>query len=341
MWRAVVVCAVVGIMVLTLHANSAACKRSDYHIVQNGDTLWKIAMAHNTTVQSLCKANGLSEQSIIHPGDKLIIPQKSPSATTGLAPNLRPGMKMLVRATNVNVRCGPSTSSKRIGMVERGDVGTVVKTCGQWVKASFRKKGITGWVKTDFIEACKQPSEQAAEQFVVRHRTQWSAVKNARTVCSKARSAVECRQKHHSAIAADHASSKMASHVSHPNMGELLAATAQRYIGTPYRRASSYPSRGFDCSGFVYYLLLRFGVIAPRTASAMFGIGKPVKRTELRPGDLVFFKTTSSDRVTHVGIYIGDGKFVHASSGAGRVTVSPLTHGYYANRYAGARRVIE
>ncbi len=309
------VCAVVGIMVLTLHANSAACNRSDYHIVQNGDTLWKIARAHNTTVQSLCKANGLSEQSIIHPGDKLIIPQKSPSATTGLAPNLRPGMKMLVRATNVNVRCGPSTSSKRIGMVDRGDVGTVVKTCGQWVKASFRTKGITGWVKTDFIEACK-------------------------TVCSKARSAAECRQKHHSAIA-DHASSKMASHVSHSNMGELLAATAQRYIGTPYRRASSYPSRGFDCSGFVYYLLLRFGVIAPRTASAMFGIGKPVKRTELRPGDLVFFKTTSSDRVTHVGIYIGDGKFVHASSGAGRVTVSPLTHGYYANRYAGARRVIE
>jgi len=79
----------------------------------------------------------------------------------------------------------------------------------------------------------------------------------------------------------------------------------------------------------------------PRTASAMFNVGKPVKRSELRPGDLVFFKTTSRERITHVGVYIGDGKFVHASSAKGRVIVSSLTTGYYAHRYVGARRIFE
>lgn len=302
MRRGIVVGVVVGTMALTLCALSAACNNADYHIVQKGDCLWKIARMHGVTVQSLCRVNGLSERSILHPGDRLIIPRKSPSAPTRHALTLQPGVKVAVRATDVNVRCRPSTSSRRLGMVDRGYVGTVIEIHGQWVKASFHTKGITGWVRVDFVNVCNQPSERIAKGTT---------------------------------------SAKAANCKSHSRKGELLAAMAQRYIGIPYRHASNYPSRGFDCSGFVYYLLLRLGVTAPRTASGMFKIGKPVGRTELRPGDLVFFRTTSRERVTHVGIYIGDGKFVHASSGAGRVTISPLTHGYYASRYAGARRIIE
>ncbi|MCS7252732.1 MAG: NlpC/P60 family protein [Armatimonadota bacterium] len=306
MWGLVAVGVVVSTAVLMQCSVSKACSRSDYHIVQRGDSLWKIARMHGVALSMLCAANGFSERTIIHPGDKIFIPAKKgrdTTTTTKRTLNLQPGKRVYVRANNVNVRSRPSTSSKRLGMVSRGDTGTVIETCRQWIKVSFHKGTgrITGWVRMDLISACDLPCKQLTQGV----------------------------------------SRDSLKHESNSGDGGTLAEMAQRYIGIPYRRASSYPSRGFDCSGFVYYLLHRLGVTVPRTASAMFNVGKPVKRSELRPGDLVFFKTTSRNRVTHVGIYIGNGKFVHASSGAGHVTISPLTHGYYANRYAGARRVIE
>ncbi|MER3501230.1 MAG: hypothetical protein C4295_07095 [Candidatus Fervidibacterota bacterium] len=122
---------------------------------------------------------------------------------------------------------------------------------------------------------------------------------------------------------------------SHP-----LVATARKYLGTRYRYGGASPSRGFDCSGLVYYLLSRHGIRAPHSAAELFRMGKPIARSALRPGDLVFFRNTAHRRgITHVGIYIGNGKFIHASSGRGRVTVSRLSDPYYAARYAGARRL--
>ncbi len=119
-----------------------------------------------------------------------------------------------------------------------------------------------------------------------------------------------------------------------------LVESAKKYLGIRYRYGGSSPSRGFDCSGFVYYLLSRHGIRAPHSAAELFRMGKPVSRSELRPGDLVFFKNTARRRgITHVGIYIGNGKFIHSSSGRGRVTVTSLKDPYYATRFAGARRL--
>jgi Cell wall-associated hydrolases (invasion-associated proteins) len=119
-----------------------------------------------------------------------------------------------------------------------------------------------------------------------------------------------------------------------------LVSAAKRYLGIRYRYGGSSPSRGFDCSGFVYYLLRRHGISAPHSAAELFRMGKPVSRSELKPGDLVFFRNTARRRgITHVGIYIGDGKFIHASSGRGCVTITSLSDPYYAARFAGARRL--
>jgi cell wall-associated NlpC family hydrolase len=119
-----------------------------------------------------------------------------------------------------------------------------------------------------------------------------------------------------------------------------LAHAARHYLGRRYRYGGTSPSRGFDCSGFVHFLLSRHGIRAPRTAAELFCMGTPVPRGQLRPGDLVFFRNTARRRgITHVGIYIGDGKFIHASSGARRVVVSSLSDPYYAKRFAGARRL--
>lgn len=95
--------------------------------------------------------------------------------------------------------------------------------------------------------------------------------------------------------------------------------------------------RGIDCSGFVYTVFRLCGHTLPRDADQQFEVGTPVETEELRPGDLVFFGKPND--ITHVGIYKGDGDFIHASSGGG-VLVSPLFEGYYLNNYQGARRVL-
>jgi len=116
-----------------------------------------------------------------------------------------------------------------------------------------------------------------------------------------------------------------------------LGDSALKYRGVPYRYAGM-SSRGMDCSGLVARVLQAHGMRAPHNSRALFQLGKPVARAELKPDDLVFFSTRGQG-VSHVGIYLGEGKFVHASSGGGSVQVSSLDSGYYARRFVGARRI--
>lgn len=110
-------------------------------------------------------------------------------------------------------------------------------------------------------------------------------------------------------------------------------------MGSPYIWGSTGDS-GFDCSGFVYAIYKNeLGVNIPRTSAEQSNYGKQVERDSLKAGDLVFFNTTGSG-VSHVGIYIGGGKFIHASSGSGKVIQSSLSEKYYAQRYMNATRVI-
>lgn len=109
-------------------------------------------------------------------------------------------------------------------------------------------------------------------------------------------------------------------------------------LGHPYRWAGSSPG-GFDCSGFVMHVLGRHGISLPRTSQAQFNVGTPVNRNELQPGDLVFF-TTYRAGASHVGIYYGNGRFLHASSAGGSVIWTDLGTQYYSNRFLGGRRML-
>lgn len=121
------------------------------------------------------------------------------------------------------------------------------------------------------------------------------------------------------------------------SIGEQIVALAEQFLGTPYVWAGSSPS-GFDCSGFVSYVFKNFGYTVNRTAASMYTNGVAVDKSELQIGDAVFF-ASSSESIGHVGIYIGDGEFIHSSSGCGYVTISGLDESYYSRMYVGARRI--
>jgi cell wall-associated NlpC family hydrolase len=121
--------------------------------------------------------------------------------------------------------------------------------------------------------------------------------------------------------------------------GAVLAQDALALLGTPYRFGGSDPSVGLDCSGLVTYLHGRLGIAVPRTAAAQFAASRPVDRTALQPGDLVFFRLVPGSReVTHVGVYIGSGRFIHAPQTGRNVEVASLDDTYFSARYAGAGR---
>lgn len=118
---------------------------------------------------------------------------------------------------------------------------------------------------------------------------------------------------------------------------EQLLVQAKKYIGVDYRYGGK-STAGFDCSGFVGYVYQQFGVSLPRSSSSMYGVGKAVSKANLEVGDLVFFNT-SGGGISHVGIYIGSGKFIHSETGTG-VTIDSINDKYYwANTYVGAKRV--
>jgi len=120
--------------------------------------------------------------------------------------------------------------------------------------------------------------------------------------------------------------------------GESVVDRAEDYLGTPYRNGGTSPS-GVDCSGLTYSVFQSVGIRLPRSSSDQARVGEAIARSELSPGDLVFFGSGGTS-ISHVGIYAGDGEFIHASTRARSVRFDRLDNKYFANRYVTARRVL-
>ena len=120
-------------------------------------------------------------------------------------------------------------------------------------------------------------------------------------------------------------------------MWVIAARTAERFVGIPYRWGGNNVVDGMDCSGFVRAVYNLCGLNIPRTSRDQFKAGDSVIKDDLKDGDLVFFGS-SADKINHVGIYVGGGKFVHAPRQGEEIRITAVNEGYFEKRFVGARR---
>lgn len=122
------------------------------------------------------------------------------------------------------------------------------------------------------------------------------------------------------------------------NVADTLLKKAKTFIGTPYRFGGNTPS-GFDCSGFMQYVFKNVGVSLPRNSRDMATVGNHVRRDALQIGDMVFFAHNGTT-ISHVGMYVGEDRFIHAPSSGKSVEITNLNSNYWKSRYITARRVL-
>lgn len=141
-------------------------------------------------------------------------------------------------------------------------------------------------------------------------------------------------------ISAEYVKEVDASAASQSGKGQEIANYALQFVGYPYVYGGSSP-KGFDCSGLTYYVYAQFGYSINRTASNQLSNGYAVEKSQLQPGDLVMFRQNGSTKpASHVGIYIGNGQYVHASTPGVGVIISDLNDPYISSGYVGARRIV-
>ena len=136
---------------------------------------------------------------------------------------------------------------------------------------------------------------------------------------------------------ADYAVRKQRKYGGRIDLRSEIVGTAKRFIGTPYRWGGTSPDVGFDCSGLTMVVYQLNGLKLPRSSRQQYRAGLPISRHELSQGDLVFFATSGGRRISHVGIYVGKGRFIHAPGRGKKIRTSLLTRRYYKTRYMGAR----
>lgn len=205
-----------------------------------------------------------------------------------------------------NVRVNPSANAEIIDQANMGEKLTILGFENGWYLVKS-EKGV-GYVRSDLITLLDKPLNNKGTKAPANQPAKQSNGKKTNS-----------------------------SSGSSTSLTDQIVAYAKKYLGYPYVYGGKSPS-GFDCSGFMYYVYGHFGYKLNRGATSQLQNGRKVSKSELRPGDLVFFGSGST--ANHVGMYIGGGNFIHAENSGTGVVISSLVEGYYVGRYLTARRII-
>jgi len=253
-----------------------------------------------------------------------------------------------VTGTVVNVRSKPNTSSEVLAQFKKGAKVEIFEKSGNWYRVSIGEDRY-GWMSADWVKVKETVSRGQADRTGT-NNTDKNVDKAAESTDEP-----EAPMDADTAVAgetadADGADSTAEDGESSNVAGEdkadrqAIVEYAKTLLGVKYVYGGETP-KGFDCSGFVQYVFKHFGISIERTSRDQARGGKPVKKSELKPGDLVFFDTNDSNGklndISHVGIYIGDGKFIHASTYEHKkIVIESLSSSYYSKRYMCARDYI-
>lgn len=265
---------------------------------------------------------------------------------------------------NVNFRTGPSTSYSSITVISKGSSIEVLSTSGNWVNAKYNGK--TGYIYKDYVSNSTSTSETTQTTKYVNT----TAGLNVRTGPSTSYAKIATLSYGQSVnvlstsngwskinysgstgyVSSQYLQSTKPSSSSSSNSGSTsvsssassVIAYAKTLLGKPYVWGAQGPN-SFDCSGFTYYVFKnKAGIVLPRTSSAQSKYGTSVSWSNLKAGDLMFFDTNGANngQVSHVGLYIGNGQMIHASSSQRKIVITSVNTSYYKNAFVNARRVL-
>lgn len=219
-----------------------------------------------------------------------------------------------INGSRVNIRSGPGTGNAIVARGNTGDQAYIIGINNQWYKVIYGDK--IGYIRSDYLDLTQIPYENRDSL----NRPKFFIGGKSTGIKPNA-----------GALGGGGSDSS--------NKADNVIATAKQYMGVPYLWGGTTPS-GFDCSGYVQYVFRAHDIPLPRTSQQQWTVGNSVSYADLKPGDLVFFANTYTSGISHLGIYVGDGQFIHASSSQG-VTISSMSNSYWSSRYYGAKRIIK
>jgi len=230
-----------------------------------------------------------------------------------------------VTTDGLMVRKGPSTDTKAIDSLEKNDEVKITGQTGNWYKIDL--DGEIGYVSAKYISDTKIPETTSRSGSTLKNETLPEQM-------NKQEEATKVEEK--PSVTEAPAPTPSTSGTT----GAAVVEYAKKYLGYKYVSGGASPSKGFDCSGFTTYVYKNFGVSLNRSSKDQIKNGVAVDKNDLQLGDIVIFNNESNTAIGHVGIYVGDGNFIHASNPKDGVKITTLLSGYYKIRYVGARRVI-
>ncbi len=311
-----------------------AATKTVKHTIKNGETLYTIAKKNHTTIVEVRKANGIKKGETLKIGRVLKVPTNtySPNKKKKVAKVTKKKNKKLAKKTNHKSTKHVIKSGDTLSGIARKHHTTISKVR----KANGLKKGQTlrlGKVlkmpKNSYTKSTKKKKSKIAKTKTTRQEKKLAkALMNI-----KSKKTTKAKKGKKFALEDVFFKGK--------NKSTKITKLAKKKLGRRYVWGAVGKKNTFDCSGLTSYVCKKNGITIPRTSINQSKHGKYVSRKDLKPGDLIFFDTSKRRKgyVNHVGIYLGNDKFIHASSAKKKVVITKLGKSFYSKRYKGARRV--
>lgn len=249
--------------------------------------------------------------------------ETKPEEVTTTQPEIKPEentnisfTKGYINSDSVNVRKEPNTSAEIVTTLILNTGVTIVGQTDEWYKVTYGD--YLGYIYKPLISETPTATSRGNEVREANNS------QNEQETVKEVEEVVE----------------EPVQNVASSSAGDAIVAFAKQYKGYSYVWGGTTPSGGFDCSGFVYYVFNSCGYSLSRSCTVQANSGIAVSKSELQPGDIIFFNNTSNGSIGHVGIYIGGGEFIHAANSRRGVVIDTINSGYYYQYYYSARRIV-